>query len=182
MKATEHRASWDSVGLSDEIRLALPDAAAAILVGSAVTRSHSVNDLDVIAFSTTVPLGTDRALSLTHHSRPLHIVAYHPEYFSHLITDETLYLLFYRELRKLRDGHVLFDNDGSTKHLLKILATKSPPRKQITPLVSWLLANPEPTSRAEFLLAVERLAFTWLHVSPEYRYSKPKWLLEDSAG
>lgn len=177
---SEHRPQVDFVSLSAEVQVAMPDATAAIVVGSAVTRSHSISDLDVTAFSVEIPRGTDRALNFTHRSKPVHVVAYHPDYFDLIFADNSLYLLYYRELRKLREGRVLFDKQGFIKRLLEALSAKPPPREQLRPLVSWLLATPEPRSRAEFLLAVERLAFCWLHSSAQYRYAKPKWLLEDS--
>lgn len=175
----EEPCEWDSAELATGVRAVMPNAAGAILVGSAVSRTHSISDLDVIAFSREIPLGTDRVLSFAYRTKPVHVVAYHPDYFDLIWHDETLYLLYYREIRKLRDGRVLFDTEGLITPLLAALAVKPPPLDQLRAVIDWLLANPNPNSRTDFLLAVERLAFCWLHISREYRYAKPKWLLED---
>ena len=165
----------------------MPDCVAAALVGSAAVRNiERAADLDITCFDWNVPVGSERHAKFELGGMPVHAVAYHPNYFLIVSTHNDLILPSLREIRKLLEGKILFDDEGVLETVLASLKSISIPRETLKPFVAAvqsfkLDSLPAAEARLFFYYAVENLAFGWMNADLKYRYSKPKWLLEDAA-
>jgi hypothetical protein len=180
---------WQSTAglaeLTAEVRLRIPQAEAAELCGSAaLARDGPVADLDFIAFDSSIPPQSEGHVKFEVRGLPAHIVCYHPRLFHSVLQSKTLILAFLRELRKILQGQILFDI-GTLTDTRKEIAEFQIPDSLLLPFVrmaeSFVPSSPEsPAKRLSLYFAIENLTFAWLHSRIEYRYSKPKWLLEDA--
>lgn len=176
----------DPASLGRAVRVEVPSCSAAMLVGSAVARrGGAVADLDVTGLDATVAVGDDRALVFTWRRWPVHVVCYHPLHFAAVASASELLFVFMREIRKLQDGIVLFDDDGDLARTLEQLESVSPPHHLLEPLVGAVAdfqAGETDLTRLRLGLyhAVENLTYAWMHFDLRSRYSKPKWLLDDA--
>jgi hypothetical protein len=178
--------SLDLALLSTSVREHIPSCSSAILVGSAVSgRGGCVADLDVTGLDDTVLAGHDRACEYEHAGWPVHVVLYHSAHFLAIVNHDQLLFLFLREVRKLLDGIVLFDEDGALGQTLDSLRALRIPYGCLEPLVALVRERRLPKrgtvrQRLHFYRAVEALSYAWMHFEMSYRYTKPKWLLEDA--
>lgn len=176
----------DLARLQALVRSRLPTCSAAVVVGSAVvSRGTSVGDIDITGFDQSVPIGEDQSDISTFGDLPLHIVTYNPLQFQIITSDPDLTFLFLREIRKLLNGIVLFDDDGVLTQTLESFRTLKIPYDRLRPLVHTVSLYRPGTGgpaheRLAFYHAVENLTFAWMHFDLSYRYTKPKWLIDDA--
>jgi hypothetical protein len=116
---------------------------------------------------------------------PVHVVLYPPEHFLAVAGNEDLLFVFLREVRKLLEGEVLFDIDGTLARTLERLREVQVPRRHLQPLAARVMEyHSEPgedgPARLSFYHALETLAYVWMHLDLRYRYTKPKWLIDDA--
>jgi hypothetical protein len=176
----------DLPGLTALVRSRLPSCSSAVLVGSAViNRGGCVGDIDITGLDHSVAIGEDRSDASVYGELPLHIVVYNPLHFLIIRSHADLVFLFLREIRKLLEGIVLFDDDGTLKQTLDSFRTVRIPYDRLQPLVNAVsVYRPDgdaiPQNRLAFYHAVENLSFAWMHFDMKYRYTKPKWLIDDA--
>lgn len=176
----------DTAEITRVVRSQRPDCTGAVLVGSAVTRSaRGVADIDITAFDPTVQPGADRSTNFLHHDLPVHVVAYNVSHFLVVAESELLTFAYIREIKKLLRGIVLFDDAEVVARSLQRIRGCSVAPRLLAPLVAAADPSQMPPetvaeSRLSFYRAVDSMAFAWLHLRPEYSYSKPKWLQEDA--
>lgn len=174
------------MGLAAPVKANVPSSSAAVLVGSAVAgRGGCVADLDVTALDATVAPGQDRAHEFVWERWPVHVVSYHPLHFHAVARNDQLLFVFMREIRKLREGMVLFDQDGQLRRIKDDLETISIPYRLLRPLAQaglgdGLTERDRAAQRVELYFAIENLTYAWMHLDMAYRYAKPKWLLADA--
>jgi hypothetical protein len=172
--------------LAAAVRAAAPSCTAAMLVGSAVAgRGGSVADLDVTGLDAGVPPGEDRAYQFTWSRWPVHLICYHPLHFVAVARTAELLFVFVREIRKLQDGVALFDDRGDLESTLQQLTSLTVPHHLLEPLVynavNFRIADTSlGRERLGLYHAVENLTYAWMHFDMRYRYSKPKWLIDDA--
>jgi hypothetical protein len=122
-------------------------------------------------------------VSATFEGRRVDIVIHNSLYFQLCLRDDYLFLQNIRELRKLVDGSIIFDDQGTIAstiasydqrelplHILQKIALQEP--------ICVKSLNP-PEERARLALQFERTAFLSLNSRTEFRYRKSKWMLDD---
>lgn len=180
------------------VRKAAPTLTSAFVVGSATSRPKDlVQDIDITAFDPQVGVGEDRNYCFDFADIPVHVVSYHPSHFDAMTSQDLLVLLFLREIRKLRQGLLLFDVDGHGAALLdrmrrvdtpiglleeqfRIIADGDVP--VVTPDVrNAVAADWNLRQRLNLYFLVENAVFYLLHLDAAFMYSKPKWIMSDVA-
>ncbi len=169
----------DVSSLADLVRSEVPECTAAAWVGSSVWADHSLTrDIDITAFSPDQPIHEERLISKVYKGRRLDIVVHNREVFAASCRDDTLFLLTMRELWKLADGRVLFDDLDDINNTLALALSRPVPLHLLRPLVGETgHATAGPRAWLDWYLSIDKLIFCWLHLKREHRYGKPKWFV-----
>lgn len=167
------------------VRRLVPSASSAIITGSTVMRANYVEpDLDVIALSKLTPEGKSIDINENIGDIKVNISVYNYLHFLALAQSSELVFYHLREIRKLLVGEIVFD-DGIA-HLSRCVIKRAEicHRK-----LQGMLRKAELQITAlkkvhhyskDLFVSVEYAIFLKMHSKIETRYSKHKYLLEDS--
>ena len=179
----------DLAALAAKVQGLCPQSRAALLVGSAaLSRRGPIGDYDVTALDPSVSLGKARRVDDRFDGLPLTISAYHPRYFDSVCQVPQLILPSLRDLRKFRDGLLLFDRDGEVEKTHRAIRELRVPSESLRPFVEAVQTEGSSSEdgqattaqdRLLFYYRLENMLFGWFHSRVEYRFSKPKWLFDD---
>jgi len=180
--------TWlDTAALAAVTRARAPGVVGAVLVGSSTWAAPEVvRDIDVTAFHPGQPLTEEGLVTARFDGRRLDIALHNTEYFRAVCMEDGLFLMNMRELRKLADGIVLFDDTGAVAETIRTAQARPIPLARFRPMIaalpdSWPGTWPDtPEALAvAWAVAMETVAFCWLHMKPAHRYGKPKWFLRN---
>jgi hypothetical protein len=154
---------------------------AIILVGSASSdRPVDPEDYDLVCFNSLIDVGEEMCFkSAATDGKEVSWHVYSPHHFKIIIRSEELTAVWFREIKKLAFGSLLYDKNQTGKIVMNLAKEARFPPTYLRTMCSNVVHQLDQNGTASLDWSIEVISFVLLARSKHWYYTKPKWLLED---